>query len=81
MTKTLNDKLLVRIMDNDKIKSENKYNSLSAIAKDLNIDYFQLRQVYLQSTKKQVKKVQPFIKQLCEKIIIIDNPEYYNINL
>ena len=79
MTKVKNNKIVVKFMNDGIVTKETKYNSLMAVAKDLNIDYFHVRRVYLQSTKKEIKKVQPYIKQLCEMMQILDNDEYFKM--
>jgi competence transcription factor ComK len=81
MTKKSNNKIIVRFINNDTIIKEMKYNSLTAVSKDLKIDYFHLYAVYQYSMKLKVRKMQPYILKLSQQLQIIDNPEYYNINL
>jgi hypothetical protein len=81
MTKKSNNKIIVRFINNDAIIKESKYNSLTAVAKDLNIDYFKLYAVYQYSMKIKNRKMQPYILSLTKQLQIIDNPEYFNINL
>jgi hypothetical protein len=46
------------------------------IAKDLNIDYFHARSVYLES-KAPKKYLHPQVKNLTQKYSIYDNPNIY----
>lgn len=58
---------------------EKEYKSLRSINRDYpEFDYHQLREIYLQSTKKRVSKLQPRNKELFEHIKIIDKPMNFN---
>ena len=82
MTKKSLNKVLVQYLNNENnIIKEAKYNSLTAVAKDLKIDYFQLYAVYQFSMKTKVRKMQPYILNLTKEMRIIDNPEYFKITL
>ena len=62
------------------IKENNEtlpYKSLRQIAKDLNIDYFQVRSIYLES-KEPKKFLHPITKHLVDKYAICDNPDLFN---
>ncbi len=53
------------------------YKTLREISKELNIDYFQVRSIYLES--KQPKKfLHPITKHLVDKYSILENPDIYN---
>ena len=57
----------------NKTTNETKpYKTLREIAKDLDIDYFQTRSIYLESTKPK-KFLHPITKQLVEKYTIKEN--------
>ena len=61
---------LILIIDNT---TEKEYKSLKAIQKDYpSYDYHQLRQIYLQSTSKQPRKMHPRNIELFKQIKIID---------
>lgn len=51
--------------------------SLREISKYLNIDYFQVRSIYLES-KSPKKFLHPITKHLVDKYSIIDNPDIFN---
>lgn len=75
-------KFVVQILDENKeiIKSK-QYKNMKDIEKDYDqIDYSQLRGIYLQSMGKTTRKQHSFIKKLNEKMKIIDNPEYFLCN-
>jgi ribosomal 50S subunit-associated protein YjgA (DUF615 family) len=58
---------------NDNIQKE--YKTLKAIHKDYpDYDYHQLRQIYLQSTGQEIRKMHPRNKELFKTIRIIDKP-------
>jgi hypothetical protein len=65
------------ILKNKQTQLTKKYKSIKEISKDLNIDYFQVRAVYVES-KKPKKFLHPITKHLCDKYEIIDNPELFN---
>ena len=75
----IKDKIIVRFKDNGIITKEEKYKSLLAVSRELDIEYFALRAVYLRN-KKETKN-QTYVKSLCELMDIIDNPEYFKIKL
>ena len=76
-------KFIVQIFDDKNcLLTTKQYKNLRCIEADYsNIDYSQLRGIYLQSMGKTKRKQHPYIKQLNEKMKIIDNPEYYTIKL
>ena len=58
---------------NDTVQKE--YKSLKEISKVFpDIEYHQLRQIYLQSTNKSVKKMHPRNQEIYKQIKIIDKP-------
>ncbi len=65
------------LFTNKETQEIKKYKSIRDISKDLNIDYFQARAIYLES-KTPKKFLHPITKHLCDKYSIIDNPEIYN---
>jgi hypothetical protein len=81
MTKKSNNKIIVRFMNNNEVIKEIKYNSLKAVEKELNINYFHLYAVYMYSMKKKVRKMQPYILSLSKQLQIIDNPDYYTVKM
>ncbi len=56
-----------------------EYKSLKDISKDLNIDYFQIRSIYLES-KSPKKFLHPITKQLVTRYEIKDNPNLFNFD-
>ena len=70
--------MLYKFLLINKTTGETKlYKTLREISKELNIDYFQIRSIYLES--KQPKKfLHPITKYLVDKYSILDNPEIYN---
>jgi len=69
--------MLYKFILKNKINNETKeYKTLREIAKELNIDYFQVRSIYLES-KKPKKFLHPITKQLVEKYSISDNPNLF----
>lgn len=75
-------KFIVQIFDDEnKLMTTKQYKNLRGIEAEYNnIDYSQLRGIYLQSMGKTTRKQHPFIKQLNRKMKIIDNPEYYTLS-
>ena len=73
--------MLYKFILEDKQTGETKeYKTMKEIAKDLNIDYFHARSVYIES-KAPKKYLHPRVKALKEKYSIIDNPNIYaNLN-
>jgi hypothetical protein len=70
-----NNKIILQYIKQNKTR---EYKSLKALALDFsNIEYHQLREIYLMSMGKTKRKLQKFNLQLYENIRIIDNPEYY----
>lgn len=62
----------------NKETGENKeYKTLKEISKDLNIDYYQIRSVYLESRKPK-KFLHPITKMLIDKYTIMDNPNVFH---
>jgi hypothetical protein len=67
-----NNKLILQYIKDNKTK---EYKSMMALSKDFpDVNYSQLREIYLMSTGKTKRK---FNASLYENIRIIDNPEYY----
>ncbi len=61
-----------------KISNESRtYKTLREISKDLSIDYFQARSIYLES-KKPKKYLHPITAHLCSRYAIYDNPDMFN---
>jgi hypothetical protein len=70
-----NNKLILQYIKDNKTK---EYKSLMALSKDFpDVNYSQLREIYLMSMGKTKRKLQKFNASLYENIRIIDNPEYY----
>ena len=65
------------ILENQETGSTEEYKTLREISKKLNIDYFQVRSIYLESSKPK-KFLHPITKQLCNKYKIYDNPNLFN---
>jgi hypothetical protein len=75
----MKNKLILQFVKDDIITKNKEYKSIMAISKDFpEIEYHQLREIYLISTKKVIRKLQKFNANLYNKIRIIDNPDYYN---
>jgi len=69
--------MLYKFILKNKINNETKeYKTLREMSKELNIDYFQVRSIYLES-KKPKKFLHPITKQLVEKYSISDNPNLF----
>lgn len=69
--------MLYKFILKNKINNETKeYKTLREMSKELNIDYFQVRSIYLES-KKPKKFLHPITKQLVEKYTISDNPNLF----
>lgn len=69
--------LLKFIFTNKQTGETKEYKTVRDISKDLNIDYFQVRSVYLES-KSPKKFLHPITKQLVDKYAISDNPKLFN---
>ena len=70
--------MLLKFVFINKETGENKeYTTLREIAKDLNIDYYQVRSIYLESRKPK-KFLHPITKMLIDKYSIIDNPNVFH---
>jgi hypothetical protein len=71
-----NNKLILQYIKDNKTK---EYKNMTALSKDFpDVNYSQLREIYLMSTGKTKRKLQKFNASLYENIRIIDNPAYYN---
>ena len=68
------------IFTNKQTGETKEYKTLKEISKELNIDYFQVRSIYLQS-KKPKKFLHPITQILIDKYSIIDNPHLWGILL
>jgi hypothetical protein len=64
------------ILINKQTRESKPYKSLKQISIDLNIDYFQVRSIYLES-KAPKKFLHSITRHLCDKYAIFDNPELY----
>ena len=64
------------ILINKQTRESKQYKSLKQISIDLDIEYFQIRSIYLES-KAPKKFLHSITKHLCEKYAIFDNPELY----
>lgn len=70
--------MLLKFVFINKETGENKeYSTLREIAKDLNIDYYQVRSIYLESRKPK-KFLHPITKMLIDKYSIMDNPNVFH---
>lgn len=68
------------VLENKETGETKEYKTMREIAKDLNIDYFHARSIYLES-KTPKKYLHTRVKTLKEKYTIIDNPNIYaNLN-
>jgi hypothetical protein len=68
--------ILQQFNENQKLENEKPVKTFKEIAKILNIDYFQARQLYLHC--KNNSKAHSFVKGIANKFRIVDNPELYN---
>ena len=69
--------IIVEVFDNDKIIETLEFKSLKAMAKDQRfnkIEYYKLREVYLNSTDKRKANHHEFNKNLMKKLRIFDSP-------
>lgn len=64
------------ILTNKQTQETKEYKTLREISKELDIDYFQIRSIYLESTKPK-KFLHPITKQIVEKYEIKDNPNIF----
>jgi hypothetical protein len=70
-----NAKLILQYIKDNKTK---EYKNMMELSRDFpDVQYFQLREIYLMSMGKTKRKLQKFNLQLYENIRIIDNPNYY----
>jgi signal-transduction protein with cAMP-binding, CBS, and nucleotidyltransferase domain len=70
--------MLFKFVFTNKETGESKeYKTLRKLASDLNVDYFQVRSIYLES-KSPKKYLHPITKQLVEKYSIKDNPNLFH---
>lgn len=70
--------MLYKFLLTNKTSGETKpYKTFKEISQELNIDYFQVRSIYLES-KKPKKFLHPITKQLVDKYSIIDNPNMFS---
>lgn len=69
--------LLKFIFTNKQTGETKEYKALKEISKDLNIDYYQIRSIYLESRKPK-KFLHPITKMLIDKYSIIDNPNLFH---
>jgi hypothetical protein len=74
----MKNKLILQFVENDIIKNK-EYKNLMAVSKDFpDIEYHQLREIYLMSVGKTNRKLQKFNAILYGQIKIFDNPNYYD---
>jgi len=64
---------LENLETNEKIK----YKTIRKISDDLNIDYFQIRELFQHCSIKPKKYLHPHTKKLSEKYKIITNPDLF----
>jgi hypothetical protein len=70
---------VVQILDNNKVINEKKFKTLRDIEREYsNIEYAQLRGIYLQSMGLAKRNQHPHIKELYSIMHIIDSTEYKN---
>jgi hypothetical protein len=70
--------MLYKFLLINKTTGETKeYKTIREISKELNLDYFQVRSIYLESVKPK-KFLHPITKHLVDKYAILENPEIYN---
>ena len=70
--------MLLKFVFINKETGENKeYTTLREISKDLNIDYYHVRSIYLESRKPK-KFLHPITKMLIDKYTIMDNPNVFH---
>jgi len=65
------------IFINKETQETSEFKTLREISNKLNIDYFQVRSIYLES-KKPKKFLHPITKLLVEKYEIKDNPNVFH---
>jgi hypothetical protein len=65
------------ILTNKQSQETQEFKTLKEISQNLNIDYFQVRGIYLES-KKPKKFLHPITKMLVDKYEIKDNPNVFN---
>ena len=69
--------IIVELIDNDEIVERLEFKSLKAMNKDQrfqNIDYYKLREVYLNTTNKRKAKHHEYNKNLIKSMRIYDSP-------
>ena len=69
----MKDKFIIQQFNESGTTDEKPMQSFRNIAQLLNIDYHQVRQLYLHNKKNT--KAHPFIKELAKQFKIIDNPD------
>lgn len=65
------------ILENIETGTKQEFKSIRAISKELNLDYFHIRSIYLESFQPK-KFLHPITKQLCKKYKVYDNPNIFN---
>jgi len=65
------------VLTNKETQETQEFKTLREIATYLNIEYFQIRSIYLES-KKPKKFLHPITKMLVDKYEIKDNPNLFN---
>jgi len=73
------NKIIVERLDNGQIK---EFKSLTAVKRDpefSEIEYHQLREIYLYNTGRVQRNLHTFNKHLLSKLKIIDNPKIKNV--
>lgn len=72
----MKEKFQVQFLNEDgSIKQTKNYKTLRQLEPILNIEYHQVRSLYLHSTKNT--KLHPFLKSISQKVKIIDNPDLH----
>ncbi len=64
------------VLINKETQETQEFKTLREISQYLNIEYFQIRSIYVES-KKPKKFLHPITKQLIDKYKIIDNPNLF----
>ena len=65
------------IVEDLNTNSRKEYKNIREISKELNLDYFHVRSIYLESVKPK-KFLHPITKKLMEMYRIYDNPNVFD---
>jgi hypothetical protein len=78
----MTNKLIVEILNNGSVIKTKEYKSLKELNRDYpQLEYHQLRELYLYCTGKLQRKLHPYNKQLLNQINIRDNRTTLDFNL